>query len=375
MSLRFHERSRAATGAGPCPPRSPEAAPPLPAAPRAPPRPPGGGAAPAHWAEVGAGRALRWVTSPARPTGGAGREPRPQPPWPVPCWGGSESGRRRRRPGRSPSLFPPAGAGAGFPATAACETPGAGGAAAAAGGGGTERPGGGSGLRWRTRRSVTSKWCVASGPSTSPKWPEATSTSLSSRAKTPSWSRWGAAPVGRGGKRRWGGRQGGRGVRGRRGQAPRGWARCEAGGLGSARGRGRLLGKGSGLLGDRGKGERGQGRLRAGWAGLGMEAVAAEGRGAVGTGRWGLVGGPVTKAPAKGPVPRCGVRASPAVSAGRALPGPCVWLYRHAWELPPRNCLRRALGNERERHCRLQRISAQDLSSADSFFSVVVKSE
>lgn len=50
---------------------------------------------------------------------------------------------------------------AGFPATAACETlpptPGAGGVEAAAGGGGAERPGGGVGLRWRTRRSVTSK--------------------------------------------------------------------------------------------------------------------------------------------------------------------------------------------------------------------------
>lgn len=118
------------------------------------PRPPEGGAAPAHRAGLG-GRALRRVTSPARPTGGAGRQSRPQPPWPVPCWGGSESG--RRRPGRSPSLFPSAGAAAGFPATAACKTPGAGGAAAAAGGGGAERPGGGGGLRWRTRRSVTSK--------------------------------------------------------------------------------------------------------------------------------------------------------------------------------------------------------------------------
>lgn len=106
-----------------------------------------------------------------------------------------------------------------------------------------------------------------------------------------------------------GGREGG-GVRGRRGQTPRGRARCEAGGLG----------EGSGLLGDRGRGERGQGQLRTGWAALGRarpgegrEAAGAEGRGAAGA-----VRRPLTKRKAQ-------VRSegeSRSVSAGRALPGP-----------------------------------------------------
>lgn len=75
----------------------------------------------------GRGRALQRVTSPLpaprrprlRPAKWGGSvSPAAAPPW-LPYWGGSESGRRRRRPGRSPFLFPPARADAGLPAAAA----------------------------------------------------------------------------------------------------------------------------------------------------------------------------------------------------------------------------------------------------------------
>lgn len=44
--------------------------------------------------------------------------------------------------------------------------------------------------RWRTPRRPQSRWCAGSGRSTSPRWPEETSTSPSFRERTACWLRW-----------------------------------------------------------------------------------------------------------------------------------------------------------------------------------------